>query len=142
MDEHFVLLDLAGDVRRHLGEGANADAIPALRRLSDLLDRHVRREERGVFAALKEQGEFTDAVEELEHEHVTLDAQIAALDPSDADFAEQVGRIVRFLSDHIDKENLGVFPVAVVTLGADEWETVSTAHAEEPSFLRTGQLPG
>ena len=95
-----------------------------------------------MFAALKEQGEFTDAVEELEHEHVTLDAQIAALDPSDADFAEQVGRIVRFLSDHIDKENLGVFPVAVVTLGADEWVTVSTAHAEEPSFLRTGGLPG
>lgn len=64
MDEHFVLLDLAGDVRRHLGERANAEAMPALRR--------------------------------------------------------------------------GVFPVAVVTLGADEWETVSTAHAEEPSFLRTG----
>ena len=50
MDEHLALLDLAADVRTALGRGDRADALARLRKLGVLLDRHVRREERGVFA--------------------------------------------------------------------------------------------
>jgi len=32
------------------------------------------------------------------------------------------------LSEHIDKEDLGIFPMAVVTLGAAGWDTVTRAH--------------
>jgi hemerythrin-like domain-containing protein len=46
-------------------------------------------------------------------------------------------RLVADLSDHIDKENLGIFPVAVVTLGATGWDIVERAHARTPVATRT-----
>ena len=135
MDEHLALLEESAAVRRHLVTGDRPAAVEALRRAGDLLDRHVRREEAGVFTALKEQGDFVDAVEELEAEHDTFDAQLAALDPGAPDFADRVELLLAELSEHIDKENLGIFPVAAVTLGATGWETVGRAHDAEPSFL-------
>jgi hemerythrin-like domain-containing protein len=138
MDEHLRLLDLGGDVRRHLVAGDTSAAFEALKVVGRLLDRHVGREERGVFTALKEQGDFVEAVEELEAEHVSFDEQLAALDPDSADFGDRVMELLEELSLHIAKENLGIFPVAVVTLGARGWETVGKAHEDEPSFLAEG----
>lgn len=135
MDEHLVLLEIAGDLRRHLVTGDRAACAAVVERLGDRLTRHVGREERGVFAALRDQGDFVDAVDELEAEHVTFDAALADLDAGAPDFDRRVLTLLDELSEHIDKENLGVFPVAVVTLGARGWETVAAAHAAEPSFL-------
>jgi hemerythrin-like domain-containing protein len=138
MDEHLALLDLGGDVRRHRVAGDRAAALAGLEVVGRLLDRHVGREERGVFTALKEQGDFVEAVEELEDEHLSFDAQLAALDPAADDFGDRVLELLEELSLHIAKENLGIFPVAVVTLGASGWETVGRAHEAEPSFLADG----
>ena len=138
MDEHLALLELSGEVRRHLVAGDRDAAARALSRLGGLLDRHVGREERGIFAAMKDDGEFTDVVVGLEAEHATFDQLLHALDPADEDFPTRVGALLEELSEHIDKENLGVFPVAVVTLGARGWETVGRAHEAEPSFLTDG----
>jgi len=135
MDEHLALLEIAGDLRRHLTAGDRAACAAAVERLGDRLTRHVGREERGVFAALRDQGDFVDAVEELEDEHVTFDAALVDLDVDGADFDRRVLALLDELSEHIDKENLGIFPVAVVTLGARGWETVGAAHDSEPSFL-------
>jgi hemerythrin-like domain-containing protein len=135
MDEHLALLELSGEVRRHLVAGDRSAARRSLEEAGRLLDRHVSREEAGVFTALKDQGDFVEAVEDLEAEHVTFDRQLAALDESTADFADSVERLLGELAEHIDKENLGIFPVAVVTLGAAGWETIGRAHRAEPSFL-------
>jgi hemerythrin-like domain-containing protein len=135
MDEHLALLDVASDVELALRHGDQPRALETLRRLADLLDRHVRREEDGVFTALKETGEFVDEVAELEQEHVDFHAQIAELEPTDPGFLEQVRAIFAHLADHIDREDLGIFPVSVVTLGAHGWDIVSTVHREQPSFL-------
>ncbi|WP_255513652.1 hemerythrin domain-containing protein [Kribbella voronezhensis] len=135
MDEHFVLLDLAGDVRRALVADDRSRAVQVLEVLADRLDRHVGREERGVFAALKEQGDFADAVEDLESEHVSFDQRLSSLDPAGESFARDMAALLDELREHIDKENLGVFPVAVVSLGASGWEMVGRAHDGEPSFL-------
>jgi hemerythrin-like domain-containing protein len=136
MDEHTALLDLASDVEMALSHREHDQAVLSLHRLAGLLDRHVRREEDGVFAALKGTGEFLEEVAELEQEHHDFDAQIAALDPGEAAFTDQVRALFRHLSDHIDKEDLGIFPVSVVTLGSTGWETVDRVHGEQPSFLR------
>jgi len=135
MDEHFALLDQASDVRQALGQRDRGRALELLRELAARLDQHVRREEDGIFAALKETGEFTEAVLELEDEHDDFDVQIAALDPDDPGFEHGVRALFAQLSDHIDKENLGIFPVSVVTLGARGWDTVSRVHDAQPSFL-------
>jgi len=141
MDEHMALLDVASDVEIALRHRAHDEALAHLRRLADLLDRHVRREEDGVFTALKQTGEFLDEVAELEDEHDDFHRQIEALDPADPAFSQQVSAMFRHLSDHIDKEDLGIFPVSVVTLGASGWDTVARVHGEQPSFL-TGPGPG
>ena len=135
MDEHLALLELSGDVRRHLVAGDRGATVEVLHEVARQLGRHVAREERGIFTALKDQGDFVEAIEELEVEHVAFDAQLTALDPTAGEFADKVQVLLRELSEHIDKENLGIFPVAVVTLGAAGWETISRAHDADPSFL-------
>lgn len=128
MDEHLEMLDLSGDIRRALAEGRRRDAWDLLGRLAASLDDHVRREEAGVFAALRAQGEFVAAVADLEAEHASFDEWLSDLGIDDPDLDEAVGRLLDALSVHIDQENLGIFPIAVVTLNATGWATVSRAH--------------
>lgn len=131
MDEHLELLDLGGEARRALALGDRQAVLSALGRLGTLLDAHVRREERGLFAALKEQGDYADAVTDLEAEHAGFDTELALVDVDAPDLGARLERLLAELTEHIDKENLGVFPVAVVTLGAMGWETVGRAHQPE-----------
>jgi hemerythrin-like domain-containing protein len=133
MDEHLALLELAGEVRRHISRRDPEAAREALMGLERLLDDHVRREERGVFAAMKAQGEFADAVLDLESEHLSFADALGSLDPLSPDFGDRVRLLLEELSAHIDKENLGIFPVTVVTLGASGWDLVSRAHEEHPN---------
>ena len=134
-EEHLALQEQAHGVRRALGEGDGPTAVARLTRLATHLGRHVAREERGVFTALREQGEFAEEVEALEGEHVALDAAIAALDPRRADFRDAATGLLAELDRHIEREDLGIFPVSVVTLGASGWATVERAHADLPTFL-------
>lgn len=136
MDEHLRLLELVGDLRRSLVRGDRAAAADLRARIVDLLTAHTGREEAGVFAALRTQGDYVDVVEELEGEHVTLDEAFAALDLDGTDVVRTLDRAAADLSDHIDKENLGIFPVAVVTLGATGWGMVERAHERSDSPAR------
>jgi hemerythrin-like domain-containing protein len=129
MDEHLALLDLGAVVRRSLANEDRAAARAALSELAAQLGTHARREEAGVFRALKDQGDFVDAVLALESEHKDFDELLAALDAADPKWEQRVLGLLAHLSEHIDQENLGIFPVAVVTLGAAGWETVGRAHA-------------
>ena len=135
MDEHLSLLDLAGDIRRALSNGDRPAALGHLEVLARHLTAHVRREEAGVFTALKNQGDFVEEVDTLEAEHVSFDEAVAALDPSAPGFEDAVARLLGELDDHVERENLGIFPVSVVTLGATGWDTVNAAHQASPSFL-------
>lgn len=135
MDEHLALLEEAHGVRRAVAEGDRVAASARLAELAAHLGRHVGREEAGVLAALRADGEFVDEVERLEGEHRGFDDAVAALDAAAPDFAARVDELVADLGGHVDREDLGIFPVSVVTLGASGWELVDRAHAEAPSFL-------
>jgi len=135
MDEHYALLDEAHQVRAALASGDRRTALDRLRVLVGHLGRHVHREEDGVFAALRDRGEYLDEVEQLEKEHVLLDDGIARLDPDDPLLDRAVEALFRELEEHIERENLGVFPVSVVTLGARGWDTVEQARRTYPTFL-------
>jgi len=116
----------------------DADRPAALAQLTTLiswLTRHVEREEQGIFTALRKHGEFADEVIALEGEHISLDATVASLDPDRDDFDATVSDLLTELDVHIEREDLGIFPVSVVTLGATGWATVEHAHAAHPSFL-------
>ena len=140
MDEHRALLDEAHRVRAALGRGDRSAAVRELAALGTHLERHVVREERGIFMALRENGEFVEEVEALEAEHRGFDAAVAALDAAGDTFEGAVLALLGDLEEHVEREDLGIFPVSVVTLGASGWERVALAHAQVPSFL--GEVPG
>ena len=135
MDEHTALVDQAHHVRHDLGSGNTSAAMARLTDLVAHLDRHVQREEDGIFRAMRTAGEFIDEIDALEGEHRDLAAAIAVLDPDSAGFATQVTRLLDDLDVHVEREDLGIFPVSVVTLGATGWAIVDEAHARSPSFL-------
>jgi hemerythrin-like domain-containing protein len=135
MDEHLALLDDAGDVEKALRHVERERVVALLERLRLHLAEHVRREEDGVFAALTDADEFTDEIEDLTQEHRELDEFLRTVDPDDPMFSERVRKMFAHLGEHIDREDLGIFPVSVVTLGAAGWDTVTTAHERSPSFL-------
>jgi hemerythrin-like domain-containing protein len=138
MQEHAVLLDEAERVRAALAAGDRGSALDRLTVMVDHLARHVRREETGIFAALRKDGEYADEVFELESEHTALDTAIVGLDASAPDLEDQVNRLLEALAEHIEREDLGIFPVSAVTLGRDGWAIVDRAHEDEPTFLRDG----
>jgi hemerythrin-like domain-containing protein len=134
-DEHDALAGQAFHVRHALASGDRGAARVLLDELVSHLAQHVTREERGMFAALRSQGEFADEVAALEGEHRAMDTVVADLDPEGADFVARVTALLDDLEAHIEREDLGIFPVAVVTLGATGWATVEAAHQQHPSFL-------
>ncbi len=135
MDEHAALVDQAHDVRQALGSGEPAAAMSRLTRLVAHLNRHVQREEDGIFRAMRGAGEFVDEVDALEAEHRDFAATIAAIDVDAADFGPVIARLLDDLDQHVEREDLGIFPVSVVTLGATGWAIVDEAHSSSPSFL-------
>jgi hemerythrin-like domain-containing protein len=135
MDEHLALLDLAADVRAALGRDDRAATVELLGRFAHHLGSHVRREEDGVFTAIRDTGEYVEEIDDLERDHADFDAQIAALDLDHPDVDAHLTSLFTHLSEHIDREDLGIFPVSVVTLGAQGWDTVARAHREQPTFL-------
>lgn len=134
-DEHDALSGQAFHVRHALASGDRGAARVLLDELVSHLVQHVTREELGMFAALRSQGEFAAEVAALEGEHRAMDAVVAGLDPEGPDFVARVTALLDDLDAHIEREDLGIFPVAVVTLGATGWATVEAAHEQHPSFL-------
>lgn len=136
MEEHDAILVDVHQIRSALAEGDRLAVSARLRHLVGHLEPHVAREGLGLFTALRRQGEFAGEVAALEGEHQDLDAAVSALDPAEAGFDEAVSTLLATLEAHVERENLGVFPVSVVTLGADGWDTVERARESIPTFLR------
>ena len=64
-------------------------------------------------------------------------ASVAGLDATSPEFALRVTLLLDDLEVHVQREELGIFPASVVTLGAAGWNLVDDAHAKTPSFLQT-----
>jgi hypothetical protein len=128
MDAHLELLDSSGEVRRRLADGIRQPSHAALRQVTDLLARHVPREEAGVFAAPKAEGDYAEAVAHLDAEHRDSETAIASFDVEEPNLRARMDVLLPHLELHIENDNPGVSPVPVVTLRAAGWEMV--AHAE------------
>lgn len=141
MEEHSALTDEAHQIRKALGHGDRDQTVAMLTHLVGHLTRHTSREEAGLFTALRDKAEFLDEIGDLEGEHRYLDSVMTALDADADDFGAVVIRLLDDLSAHIEREELGVFPVSVVTLGVDGWNVVERSRLESPSFLLDPRTP-
>ena len=123
--EHDEIVNAMGVLRRAANAGDHDSARIAARDLAGLLDPHTASEERSLFAELRRDAEFAAHVDGLCAEHREIDGVLARV--AEGDF-EVVGALEDILRRHIDKEENGLFPAAVIALDGPAWErVVSTA---------------
>lgn len=122
--EHDDIVNAMGVLRRAASAGDPAGAGASARDLAGLLDPHTASEERSLFAELRLDAEFTEHVDGLCAEHREIDAALARV--VDGDLAA-VGTLEHILCRHIDKEENGLFPAAVIALDGAAWERVVSA---------------
>lgn len=124
--EHVEIEETAGLLRRAINAGDNATARQLLTELTGMLGPHVAREEKGLFAELADDATMRDTCAELCAEHQDLDAVLCPPDGQEPDWAAVLDALER-LHHHIDKEEHGVFPAAVVLLPMPAWDRITTA---------------
>lgn len=121
-DEHDTIIDALGDLRRAADTGDTAAVRRRAGRLAELLDPHTAAEETGLFRELDADSEFTEHLEALTDDHADLDRRLHAIAGGDlagvADFEVRLRR-------HIDREENGLFPAAVIALDGAAWDRLS-----------------
>ncbi|MFE5301449.1 hemerythrin domain-containing protein [Streptomyces sp. NPDC056632] len=119
--EHEAVTDLAGDAVRALDAGDPARARALVAGMTDRLRAHWAGEERGLFAVMRENAEYTAYIDALVGEHRELAAFLAALDLDDAADRAAFTRSVDELHAHVAKEEDGLFPASLTELTGDQW---------------------
>jgi hypothetical protein len=121
--EHEAITNAAGRLDRAITHG-EADPLAALADLLALLLPHTGTEEDGLFVELRAEGSLTAAVEALCAEHVDIHGVLGAVDRAAPDWRPVLAALGR-LRRHIDNEEHGLFPAAVVALPIDAWDRVT-----------------
>lgn len=132
--EHDELVNVTGLLRRAVAAGRTEEVPGLVDDVARLLHPHTDAEEVGLFAVLRRDEDFTGHIDTLCGEHVDLDALLARIR------AGEIGLVDRFdteLRSHIQREENGLFPASLTTLGGAEWEEVDelTAAASPVSPL-------
>jgi hemerythrin-like domain-containing protein len=123
------VLNLMGEVRAADAGGDVAQMAELARRIAAVLGPHTEVEEQGLFPALT--GEFPDHVAGLKAEHRRVEAVLdeAAGTPADPAWPARFMAALALLREHIFKEQDGVFPAALATLGAADWEAAEAVRS-------------
>jgi hemerythrin-like domain-containing protein len=131
-DEHEQIMNATSALRAaEAGEDAAAAAIAA-KEVAALLQPHASLEERGLFMELRRDELFTEHVDMLCAEHVTIDAEVDAIVAGDL---SRIPVLVAMLQDHIDKEEIGLFPVAAQTLTGAQWDRLHSPEMLDPEAV-------
>lgn len=128
--EHDLVLNLMGQARAAQTGADTAQMAALARQISTALGPHTEVEEQGLFPALT--GEFPDHVASLMAEHRRVEAALgeaAAGTPADPAWPARFAEALALLREHIFKEQDGVFPAALATLGAADWEAAEAVRS-------------
>jgi hypothetical protein len=118
--DHETILELAWTLAE-ASRGAGHPASAVERDLLALLDRHVTKEETGLYPALVATGAVSgDDVGDLEGEHRNLRRSL-----TDGAFDR---RDFYALAAHIEEEEMELFPAAMLGFDDEEWGAMSDAH--------------
>lgn len=123
-DEHVAIAEAAGRLRRAVTGGRESAAPALLDELLALLLPHTGTEESGLFAELREEGSLTDAVDKLCAEHEDIHGVLGAIDRAAPDWPAVLAALER-LHRHIDNEEHGLFPAAVIALPIPAWDRIT-----------------
>jgi iron-sulfur cluster repair protein YtfE (RIC family) len=133
MDEHDRLRELSEHIRRHLAAGEDGAARAHFTDLLVVLGPHVMKEEGILFPMLRRSEDLADHVGVLEAEHAGLYDDVDDLDDAVAPaWREGLLRLLDDLSEHMFKEDFGLFPAALATLDGAEWDAVDAWEKDHP----------
>ena len=123
-EEHGEIKETAGVLRRAIGEGRYDDAGALLDELVGRLLPHTATEEGGLFAELRTEGSLAGEVARLCAEHDDIHGVLGAIDRANPDWATVLKALTK-LGEHIDHEELGLFPASIVMLPMAAWERIT-----------------
>lgn len=125
MDEHDRLRELSTHIRAHLAAGDDAAARARFDQLLVVLGPHVMKEEGVLFPMLRRIDELADHVGVLQAEHAGLYDAVDELDDAAAQaWRDGLLRLLDDLSEHMYKEDFGLFPAALATLDGAAWDAM------------------
>ena len=133
-DEHEAIADTASELRHAIVAGRHDAATRLLDELIGLLIPHTTTEERGLFAELRYDPVFAEEVDNLCREHADIHGVLMTVDRAVPDWSAVIAAIRR-LYRHIDNEEHGLFPAAVIALPIPIWDRI-TDDAEPGAFAR------
>ncbi|MBB4919065.1 hemerythrin domain-containing protein [Streptosporangium saharense] len=133
--EHWDINECAGALRRAVSEGRHDDAVKLLAELLALLVPHTATEESGLFAELRADGTLADEVDRLCAEHDDIHGVLGAIDPAAPDWPAVLAAL-DLLREHIDHEEHGLFPAAVIMLPFDAWDRITPDTTGVPNGLQ------
>ena len=122
--DHEAAVNVLGDVSRSAARGDASSARASAAALAALLERHTRDEELGLFVELRREPELAEHVDSLAAEHDAVDDLVERVAGGDLTAAAPLEALLR---RHIDKEENGLFPAAVIALDGPRWDTVVAA---------------
>ena len=137
--EHDALVAMMAGIRGLLESGDLESLAVACRQMLQILGPHTTVEEQGLFVELDEQYPEHVAALSAEHRsiHAVLDRATTGV-PTDPAWPRQVRDVLFLLREHILKEQDGVFPAALATLDADQWDRVQVVRARVGSPTHQG----
>ena len=124
--EHETIANAAGRLRDAVV--SENDPFASLDDLLALLLPHTSIEETGLFTELRAEGSLTEAVDKLCAEHDDIHGVLGAVDRADPDWPAVLAALER-LWRHIDNEEHGLFPAAVIALPFPAWDRLTPASA-------------
>ncbi|MEO5832877.1 MAG: hemerythrin domain-containing protein [Nakamurella sp.] len=131
--EHEEIGNGTSDLRSALLAGDQEAAASAAKEVAELMHPHTGLEERGLFAEMRKDELFTEHIDALCGEHATIDRELAAIAAGDL---SRVQPLLTLLADHIDREENGLFPSALVYLEDEQWD-----YLQRPETLDPGTEP-
>lgn len=138
--EHEALVAMMAPMRAQLASGDLAGLASACRGMLRTLGPHTLVEEEGLFPLLRE--DYPEQTLALQAEHRSVERALAQAEagvPTDPAWPQQVRDVLFALREHILKEQDGVFPAALATLDADQWERVQVVRTRAGSPTHQGE---
>lgn len=137
--EHDEIADLIGDVHVAYQADDLAQMIMLSREIAAVLKQHTVVEEQGLFPVLA--FDFPEQIAILEGEHRRIDAVLTETHRcqgrSDPSWPSRLIAVLTLLRQHMRKEQDGVFPAALSTLTAEQWDRLDSLQASPA----TGKVP-
>jgi hypothetical protein len=130
--DHEAVLALTAALRR-ASAGAGERSIDALLdELAAVLAPHTRREEVGVFGALRDVDVPDDYVGVFEHDHAEIDATMAVTRQDHA----HLSRLVTLVERHVHAEETDMYPAAHQLLAPADWDDLDRRVAATESLAK------